>query len=254
MNKKNKILIILLIIIIAIIGAMIMIASNSELVINDVAGVNNVKLNKSVFSESDGISDGSVGKGKDNFHGINGDVSLKYLITNDNIIFSNTTEKYNETKFYSNSGWIIDDGYTTIEKMTIAGIKGYYITDNQKAINENVRLGDTFVFVINDTVYSISLSSENNPFPSLINNKEGISLMLSAWLEASGLKQTWDYPNTTSTTVNSETKTTNNDNVNQGNDNTKVINGVIYTQEEDGLIYELHPGDPGYEKEIKKYS
>lgn len=35
-------------------------------------------------------------------------------------------------------------------------------------------------------------------------------------------------------------------------DGTRVIDGVIYTPE-DGIIYELHPGEPGYEKEIKKY-
>ncbi|GLI12408.1 hypothetical protein MARBORIA2_14980 [Methanobrevibacter arboriphilus] len=36
-------------------------------------------------------------------------------------------------------------------------------------------------------------------------------------------------------------------------DGTRVIDGVIYTPE-DGIIYELHPGEPGYEKEIKKYT
>lgn len=36
-------------------------------------------------------------------------------------------------------------------------------------------------------------------------------------------------------------------------DGTRVIDGVIYTPE-DGVIYELHPGEPGYDKEIKKYT
>ena len=37
------------------------------------------------------------------------------------------------------------------------------------------------------------------------------------------------------------------------NSNVKVINGVIYTLE-DGIMYELHPGEPGYDEEILKYT
>ncbi|MEA4957212.1 hypothetical protein SDC9_08485 [bioreactor metagenome] len=249
MNKKNKIgIIIIIILLIAIAGFLISIM-NSAIVVNDVAGVDNVELNSSLFSKSGGILENA----KDDYHAQNGDFFIKYLQTGDTITFSNTSEKYNETDFYSDSGWIVDDGYTVYEPMTIAGIKGYYITDNEKAINENMQLGDVFVFVMNDKVYTISVSNENETFPSLLLDKEGINLLLNAWLKASGFKQTWNYPETISDVDNKAKIMKSNEDSNQSEGNTKVINGVIYTKEEDGLIYELHPGDPGYEKEIKKY-
>lgn len=182
MNKKIIIGIIIILGVVAVSGCI----GNDELTINNVAGVDNVKLNNSLFS-----SPSSFEKGSDEYHGINGDVGVKYNPTGDTISFA----------VYSNStdieGWLEDDGYSNIEEMTINGIKGYYISDSDKAKQENVELGDNFIFVMNGKIYGFSVVSNNGEnIGSVMDNKIGIELFLSAWLNASGYHQTWDYPET----------------------------------------------------------
>lgn len=189
MNKKNKIGIIILLVIIIFVGAISIMNVNSEININNVAGVNNVKLNNTIFTAS------AIDGGVDAYHAPNGDMVIGYLPTQDSIRFSNITDIYNENTFFSESGYIFNDTYTTTTPITIAGIKGYYSHD--------VSMGDSFIFVMNNKVYVISI--ENG---SLSTNLNGVEFLLTAWLKSSGLKQTWNYPENNN--VNNKVETSNN--------------------------------------------
>lgn len=189
MNKKIIIIVLIILGVVLVSGCI----GSSELVINNVAGVNNVKLPSENFTAS------YIEGGDDNYHNANGDMSIGYNPTGSGITFYNTTNEYNETSFYSESGYVFNDSYSTTEPIVIAGIKGYYSHD--------VDLGDSFFFVMNNKVYMISITNG-----TLTDNLVGVEFLLKAWLEASGYKQTWDYPNETTSTnhISNDKKTSNN--------------------------------------------
>ena len=166
--KKLKIVLISLIVITAIVTVSGCIGE-SEIVVNNVAGVNNVKLNSSNFGEYTTTSGGV-----DNFHAPNGDLILRYFPSESKIRFSNMTSSADKLNSYLEPA----QGFTNPEKKTFAGIKGY--TYHNQSSNEI-----TFMFVMNNKIYFITYESES---------EFGVVELLTAWLTASGFKQNWEYP------------------------------------------------------------
>jgi hypothetical protein len=148
---------------------------SSEIVVDNVAGVDNVKI------ASENFTSAYLEGGDDNYHSRNGDLTVKYYPTGNKIRFNNLTVPYDETSFFSDTGYVYNDSESTTNHMTIAGIKGYYTYD--------VNFGDSFFFVMNDKIYVIVLDDGY-----LSENLLGVEDLLNAWLKASGYNQTWDYP------------------------------------------------------------
>jgi len=186
MNKKIIIVTIITILVVVTVSGCI---GSNELVLNNVTGVDNVKL------DSENFTSAIITPGSDYFHVKNGDTVLFYAVTGNTIIFNNLTSTYDKKTFKKD--WLYSDEYTSVEKKTIAGIKGYVLHD--------VHVGDTFFFVINNKIYMIGIDKG-----LLIgDNVKGVEVLLTAWLKASGFKQTWNYPEETnhSNTKNENTKT-----------------------------------------------
>jgi hypothetical protein len=173
MKNKKKILIMIFIIINVVCVSSCV--GSSEFVVDNVAGVDNVKLAFENFTSA------YIEGGDDYYHAMNGDLIVKYYPTGNKIRFSNITNTYDETSFFSDTGYVYNDSESITNQMTIAGIKGYHTND--------VIWGDSFFFVMNDKIYMIMLDDGY-----LSENLLGIEGLLNAWLKASGYKQTWDYP------------------------------------------------------------
>lgn len=178
MNKKIIIILIIILGVVAVSGCI----GNDELTINNVAGVNDIKLPSENFTSS------NIEGGEDAYHSPNGDMVVIYAPTNNGIRFSNISDNYNETSFFSDSGYVYNDSYSTVNPITIAGIKGYHSHD--------IDLGDAFFFIMNNKVYMISIDDG-----SLTDNLLGVEIILEAWLKASGYHQTWSYPETITKSV-----------------------------------------------------
>jgi len=182
--NKNRIIILTLIIALIltlVIATAILVLVNSELILNDVAGVHNVNLteNKDDFS----LSQYAVG-GKDIYHNDKGDIAIHYNPSNTDIIFFKSTGVVKDIDSYLNNNYSKVD-----EKKTIAGVKGYSIQNNASDVNGDISIGDYFIFVIDNKIYRIGVKEG-----SINSSVEGIEKILLSWLKASGFNQTWDYP------------------------------------------------------------
>lgn len=186
MNLKKLIIILIIILAIAI-GALFIVTSSGEIIVNNVAGVNNVKLNSSLFS-----SDPNINQGNDSYHTKYGDFIAIYTPTGSNMRFNDVAKSVDESNSSNTKSFNFNESDSNTKPLIIAGIKGYY-TNNEES-------GDVFSFIINNRTYKIIITNG-----TLSSNLEGIKSLLTAWLKASGYNQTWDYPN----------KTTQNQNTNQ---------------------------------------
>jgi hypothetical protein len=147
-----------------------------EILINDVAGVNNVILNKSDFEHFKNEYY-IILSGVDGYHTQNGDTRLCYRPLNSNIIFSNITIHSSHMGAYVNPSSVIN-----YKNETIAGIEGYSYCDNLKIQTK------TFMFSIDNKTYFIEAVMDNENATVEEYNK-GIEIFLYAWLNASGYKQ-----------------------------------------------------------------
>lgn len=163
--------------------------SNKNITVNNVAGVDNVIL-PGTFHPT-GISEA----GNDTYHNQYGDMIIYYTKTGSEITFFNGTDNPNNLPSSETSK---DDqalGITRANK-TIGGIKGVLVTGLNSKTNKNE---STFYFIINDKLYMIDFKG---------NSYEGVAILLTAWLDASGYKQVWDYPATQNNTVSSQSSNT----------------------------------------------
>lgn len=194
MNKRNKLIIILLLIIVGIFAITTMIMVNSgELVIDNVAGVNNVTLPGENFSAGGVIP-------------TNGYSIVHYKPLNKDIYFYdlNMSDTGYNTLINSQSTSNDDD------VKNISGINGtlnYY--PEAKTL--------VFLFEVNNKMYSIDVMFiEENQVDEAEN---AISILLSAWLKVSGYQQTVNYSqNDSNIKENSSNVNTNNDNNTNSND------------------------------------
>lgn len=144
---------------------------DKEFLINDVAGVSNVILNKSDFEHFKN-EDYIILSGVDRYHTENGDTRLCYKPLNSNIIFSNMTIPSSHMDTYINQSSVIN-----YKNETIAGINGYSYCDN------SIIQTKTFMFSINNTTYFIRVVMDNENATIEEYNK-GIEILLYAWLNA----------------------------------------------------------------------
>lgn len=191
MNNKNFLIVIVIIvaIVIAIVAGIFLISSSSgEVVIDNVAGVDNVTLPGENFSKTGTIP----GKGfsiitykplgkQIHFHDLNmSDTGFNNIITNSDI-------SVNSVK-------------------SIAGING---TLNYYAEAKTL----VFIFEVNNKLYSIDIMDINQD--QVTEAENAINILLTAWLQSSGYKQTDNLNN--NSTYNTTTSNSNNNNISSNN-------------------------------------
>jgi len=173
MIKKIILCILVIITVIFVSGC---IEDNSERILNDVAGIDNITLAGSTFSSYSAIE-----KGIDDYHNTNGDTVVYYKPSEEIIIFKNKTLPSRDLdKFLKN----ISEN-NSVQRQGVGDMRGYvyYSEDTGK---------HTYFFPIAKKIYFIEFDA--GAF-------DGVRTLLSAWLSSSGFEQKWTYPKKDVTTV-----------------------------------------------------
>jgi hypothetical protein len=161
--------------------------NNPTITVNSVVGVNNVVLPNSF--QPTGIDQ----PGNDTYHNDMGDVVLYYTNTSSHITFLNVTDIARNMPSIELSP-LDQEMNITKEYKTIGGIKGIITTSTEKNTAD-------FDFVINNKKYVVEYD---------IGGEEGVSILLSTWLKASGYIQSWNYPTAKSTSIKTSANISNN--------------------------------------------
>ena len=161
--------------------------NNPDITVNSVAGIDNVTLPNTFHATK--IDE----PGNDEYHNKYGDLIVYYTPTDSEILFEgNTSFNYEDVKSIAESNTKAEALGVIAEYKNISGINGVLFTskEDNKA---------TFYFVINDKNYLIEYD---------MGGEEGVSILLEAWLQASGYKQkSEDSSKTTSASTASNTAT-----------------------------------------------
>ena len=173
MSKKSILIILVILAISAIIYST---GSSNELIVNNVIGVDNVKLNASMFAQPFKTSEHNDGFRQGN------NFVVRNKITGDNINFGIDNDGFIETIY--NGSFIFYDSNIYVTNFTLSGIKGQYIICNEMS-------HEYFTFSMNSKTYMIYIDSTTNSkseVESLYLNFDEISHLLDAWLESSDYK------------------------------------------------------------------
>jgi len=184
MNKKSILIIIAILVISAILYSAL--TSSNEIIVNNVAGVDNVRLDANMFGPAFKV------KGEDDgFHLDSGSFIVQNKMTSDRIVFFVEDAEYLK-KFHHDlhilERWQnYDSNKREISNLTVSGINGHLIVSKT---SESV---EYYTFSINDKTYVMYVtftSDSKSKVDSINSNLDAITALLDAWLKASDYKQT----------------------------------------------------------------